>query len=661
MNHLRYLLFSKSIASNKVITRYGVTKLELLVAFIATALLLQLLIPLLNSNRETVRRQECLRNFQRISQSIHSYYDSNRMLPPASNWDSDGLDLEELLRSARPIEVTRKNWVQLCLPYMDANILADKFSPSKSITHDENKAARSTEYQRMKCPSDSYNGAKNHYRLELLDGKHISFSRGNYAINGGSHYINDAPGWLSNPRPNGVSHTYNLQNRTFQIYGNGIAGINKSFSFSDFSNGLSTTVAVNEIRAGIHPLDPRGVWSLGQIGGSITWAHGVNGDAYGPNNQIANSDDIQGCMDLHKVLGKTFLEAANMPCCNSCEINNQAGSRSMHPGGANILMMDGSSYFITDDVDIGIWHVMHSRLTPEDILSEGFEQKLVNKSENSNIQRKINADESSTTSAIEQQNLRSRFENSLGMNFVSLPSGSFLMGVRSLGMVGPHPKEAVAHKVTITKPFYIGVHEVTQWQFTKVMGKNPSWHAIGGLQEKSIAGKDTSNYPVENVTWYEAHEFCQKLSSLPEEQMAGRSYRLPTEAEWEYSCRSGSSEAYRFNPEWLDDDASGEIAGKNWIEPPIPTSPVGSYPANDFGLHDMRGNVYEWCNDWFSLDYYSLSPIENPQGPSQGYLRVVRGWDWLFTGPACVLNISLPPWKSSPFIGFRVVCVHTPK
>ena len=168
--------------------------------------------------------------------------------------------------------------------------------------------------------------------------------------------------------------------------------------------------------------------------------------------------------------------------------------------------------------------------------------------------------------------------------------------------------EKPVHRVKITKPFYIGVYPVTQDQYKAVMGKNPS--VFEGLSR-----------PVETVSWEGAVEFCRKLS-----EMAGESYRLPTEAEWEYACRAGTTTEYYWGDEidgaycWYYDNSGSK------------TRPVGKKKPNPWGLFDILGNVWEWCSDRFDIDqfedYYSRSPSRDPQGPSSGERRVLRGGPW---------------------------------
>jgi formylglycine-generating enzyme required for sulfatase activity len=198
--------------------------------------------------------------------------------------------------------------------------------------------------------------------------------------------------------------------------------------------------------------------------------------------------------------------------------------------------------------------------------------------------------------------------NSIGMKFLPIPAGEFLMGSPSDCPCGD-PDEEFQHRVRITKPFLLGMHQVTQSQYEPVMGENPSF----------FKGPDL---PVEHLTWNEARRFCELLSALPEEKAAGRHYRLPTEAEWEYACRAGT--VTTFNTGDTLELCKARFATKPRSSPKM-TAPVGSYPPNAWGLFDMHGNVWEWTSDWFSADYFRESPVDDPQGPATGTHHTLRG------------------------------------
>jgi formylglycine-generating enzyme required for sulfatase activity len=223
--------------------------------------------------------------------------------------------------------------------------------------------------------------------------------------------------------------------------------------------------------------------------------------------------------------------------------------------------------------------------------------------------------------------------------------------------------EELQHEVAITKPFYLGVHEVTQEQYQKVMGKNPAFFNPG-----KGGGPD---HPVEQVRWKEAVEFCNKLSALPEEAKAGRTYRLPTEAEWEYACRAGTTTVFHQGNALSAKEANFNGHYPYGGAPKGPslqrTEKVGSYAPNAWGLYDMHGNVGEWCSDWYDPDYYKNSPKENPKGPAGGVLStgfakdffvVVRGGCWLDEARACraAYRFRLQPVEAYRLVGFRVVC-----
>jgi formylglycine-generating enzyme required for sulfatase activity len=201
----------------------------------------------------------------------------------------------------------------------------------------------------------------------------------------------------------------------------------------------------------------------------------------------------------------------------------------------------------------------------------------------------------------------------------------------------------------------MGAHHVTQEQYQRVMGHNPSFFAPGGGGKERVAGMDTDQFPVDQVSWEDAMSFCEKLSDLGDEKKAGRVYRLPTEAEWEYSCRAGTKAAYYFGASLSGDQANfGNVLQR--------TSKVGSYAPNAFGLFDMHGNLLQWCSDWDEYTYYRKSPVVDPKGPSSGKLRADRGGFWNGDARGCraaTRGGHIPEHRLN-YIGFRVVCVISP-
>ena len=199
--------------------------------------------------------------------------------------------------------------------------------------------------------------------------------------------------------------------------------------------------------------------------------------------------------------------------------------------------------------------------------------------------------------------------NSIGMKLVPIPVGEFLMGAPEDCPFGDTQNEEFQHRVRITTPFLLGMHQVTQSQYERVTGENQSF----------FKGPDL---PVEHLTWNDAQRFCELLSDLPEERASGRHYRLPTEAEWEYACRAGTTTPFNTGDTLELDQARFATIERS---SPKPTALVGSYPPNAWGLFDMHGNVWEWTTDWFSADYFRESPIDDPQGPATGTHHTLRG------------------------------------
>ena len=271
------------------------------------------------------------------------------------------------------------------------------------------------------------------------------------------------------------------------------------------------------------------------------------------------------------------------------------------------------------------------------------------------------------------------WRNTLGMAFVRIPAGSFAMGnaeapevlARAFPLL-EHERfalladEAPVHTVRIRRAFYMGQHEVTVGQFRRFLeasgyrpeseadgtggyGYNPSYDPSRSARGDAFEGRDPryswrnpgfaqgDDHPVVNVTWNDAQALSAWLS-----RTEGHRYRLPTEAEWEYACRAGTRTRYPHG-----DDPQGLVHAANtfdqsaaahwprWQQHALEgsdghafTAPVGSYPPNAFGLHDMLGNAWEWVSDWHGETYYAHSPRSDPQGPAQGNVRVRRGGSW---------------------------------
>ncbi|MEN6423126.1 MAG: formylglycine-generating enzyme family protein [Smithella sp.] len=189
-----------------------------------------------------------------------------------------------------------------------------------------------------------------------------------------------------------------------------------------------------------------------------------------------------------------------------------------------------------------------------------------------------------------------------GMEMIFVKGGCFQMG-DTFG--DGYSQEKPVHEVCVSD-FYMGKYEVTQGQWQRIMGNNPSHFSSCG-----------ANCPVENVSWNDVQGFIEKLNSR-----TGKRYRLPTEAEWEYAARSGGkSEKYAGGD---DVDAVAWYFSNSGSR----THPVGQKQPNGLGLYDMSGNVWEWCNDWYGDKYYNQSPRDNPGGPSSGSSRVFRGGSW---------------------------------
>jgi len=248
--------------------------------------------------------------------------------------------------------------------------------------------------------------------------------------------------------------------------------------------------------------------------------------------------------------------------------------------------------------------------------------------------------------------------NGLGMKFAYIPptgAEGFLMG--SPVTEEKHRPDETLHKVILTQGFYLGVYEVTQDEYQQIMGNNPSHFSAAHIKAAKIFGQDARFFPVERVSWNLATEFCRKLSARE-----GKTYRLPTEAEWEYACRAKTTTPFHFGKSCNGTEANCDgkfpygtsVKGEDMQR----TSLVGRYAPNRWGLHDMHGNVGEWCADKYGD--YPAGTVTNPTGPSSDTIyRVFRGGGWYNSPHFCrsAFRDSSSDTVATNDVGFRVVFV----
>jgi prepilin-type N-terminal cleavage/methylation domain-containing protein/prepilin-type processing-associated H-X9-DG protein len=341
----------------------GFTLVELLVVISIIGVLVGLLLPAVQYVRESARRTQCENNLKQLGIALHHYHDTHRVLPPALIWRGRGEPLGGGLFPIGTIDRVglgispgtepdrlHANWVMLLLPYLEQTALHRSFDFHVPVDDPSQIDARTTNLSIMKCPTDGQNDVP--YERALLAGvSGHSYSRGNYGLNVGV----DDPCFTFMPNcPDGFrTDTNDLINTHTKVWGSGVAGFNVSFGFERFTNGLSNMVGVEELRAGVDPLDPRGTWALGFVGASVTAVH-----RQGPN---CGSDAINSCTLLTLTYSAAELERLGMPCSGGpIPANFGATARSQHPGLVNVLRLDGSVESVHDGISRELWVRQHS-------------------------------------------------------------------------------------------------------------------------------------------------------------------------------------------------------------------------------------------------------------------------------------------------------------
>ena len=342
----------------------GFTLVELLVVIVIIGILISLLLPAVQSARESARRAQCLNNLKQLALALHNYHGAYQYFPPSSNWN--GIPPESGNTASLSL-----NWVIAILPFMEQQALFNSFTLSKPgpasgtvpvyITDPLNQAARGSQLPAMLCPSDTYNSKP--FNGTSDPGGSTSnlgngWARGNYAANAGLGFM--ASGGGSQEPANTAANPANWTTSIFC----GVMGANVSLSMEGIRDGTSCTLLLAEIRAGVTSYDSRGVWAMSGACPSALWAHGSWGDDNGPNSPQPAADDVLACGDIQNAVGAssgtTMLQKMGMPCSNGNWPNWQQTARSMHKGGVNIALADGSVRWINDYIDISSGSITNS-------------------------------------------------------------------------------------------------------------------------------------------------------------------------------------------------------------------------------------------------------------------------------------------------------------
>ncbi len=301
------------------------TLVELLVVITIIGILISLLLPAVQSAREAARKLQCSNTLKQNGLALMNYESQWQIFPPSFYYKNANVDTDREHWA---------NWAILILPFLEQQPLYDAFNLTLPINNAANQTPRGTKLSVMLCPSDANNGTP-FASVDATEGS--GWARGNYGANACLGYCVSyyaagptSPMWASN-------------------WLRGIMGANVSVGIAQIRDGASNTILLAELRAGIVPIDRRGTWALGGPGSSSLWAHGSD-DSLGPNSPSVSSDAILDSTEVINAVGVETLIAERMGACSGSS-NNQAGPRSMHVGGVNVCLADGSVRFISDTIE----------------------------------------------------------------------------------------------------------------------------------------------------------------------------------------------------------------------------------------------------------------------------------------------------------------------
>ncbi len=346
---------SLSTLHSPLSTRRAFTLVELLVVITIIGILIALLLPAVQSARESARKLQCSNNMKNLGLALHEYHTSYGTFPPSSVWRVNGALNNTALQSGPGASAAlSENWVILILPQLEQTPLYKSFDLTKPVsgsTSTVNVTARGTQLAVMRCPSDTFNGkpfvgSSNSKTTAMGDG----WARGDYGANASCGYLVVGDGY---PHPADAGDPAQWRSKTVC----GVMGANIAARIDDIKDGTSNTLLIAEMRAGLTSFDPRGVWAMANAAGSAIWGNGSTfGDDIGPNCSTVWADDFCSCAEVQQAVGGSNGQAVicqmQMACFNGDLPNWQEAARSMHIGGVTVCMGDGSVRFISDLIQI---------------------------------------------------------------------------------------------------------------------------------------------------------------------------------------------------------------------------------------------------------------------------------------------------------------------